>query len=115
MTLYTEAGLAYFNEDFNAAGDKSSVRARISVKWNWPFFEDRITIYHLSELFPSLQNTSDVFLTMDNGVRFKIWQGFVSSFQITTRYNSRPAPGTGDTDNLYLITLGYALDTTRKR
>jgi len=115
MTLYTEAGLAYFNEDFNVSGDKSSVRARISVKWNWPFFEDRITIYHLSELFPSLQNTSDVFLTMDNGVRFKIWQGFISSFQITTRYNSRPAPGTGDTDNLYLITLGYALDTTRKR
>ena len=115
MTLYTEAGLAYFNEDFNLTGDKSSVRARISVKWNWPFFEDRITIYHLSELFPSLQNTSDVFLTMDNGVRLKIWKNFVSSFQMTTRYNTRPAPGTGDTDNLYLITLGYALDTTRKR
>jgi putative salt-induced outer membrane protein YdiY len=108
MTLYTEAGLAYFNEDFNVAGDKSSVRARISVKWNWPFFEDRFTLYHLSELFPSIQNT-------DNGIRLKIWQGFISSFQITTRYNSRPAPGTGDTDNLYLITLGYALDTTRKR
>ena len=115
MTLYTEAGLAYFNEDFNLTGDKSSVRARFSVKWNWPFFEDRITLYHFSELFPSLQNTSDVFLTMDNGVRLKIWKNFVSSFQMTTRYNSRPAPGTGDTDNLYLITLGYALDTTRKR
>ncbi|HEU4503574.1 MAG TPA: DUF481 domain-containing protein [Nitrospira sp.] len=115
MTLYTEAGLAYFNEDFNATGDKSSVRARFSVKWNWPFFEDRITLYHFSELFPSLQNTSDVFLTMDNGVRLKIWKNFVSSFQMTTRYNTRPAPGTGDTDNLYLITLGYALDTTRKR
>ncbi len=115
MTLYTEAGLAYFNEDFNTTGDTSSVRARISVKWNWPLFDDGITIYHFSELFPSLQNFSNVFMTMDNGVRFKIWKGFVSSFQITTRYNSEPAPGTGDTDNLYLITLGYALDTTRKR
>jgi len=115
MTLYTEAGLAYFNEDFNTTGDTSSVRARISVKWNWPFFDDGITIYHFSELFPSLQNISNVFMTMDNGVRFKIWKGFISSFQITTRYNSQPAPGTGDTDNLYLITLGYALDTTRKR
>jgi putative salt-induced outer membrane protein YdiY len=115
MTLYTEAGLAYFNEDFNVTGDRSSVRGRISVKWNWPFFEDGITIYHFSELFPSVQNTSDVYFTMDNGVRFKIWKGFISSFQVTTRYNSRPAPGTTDTDNLYLITLGYALDTTRKR
>lgn len=115
MTLYTEAGLAYFNEDFNTEPDKSSLRARISVKWNWPINEDAITIYHFSEFFPSLQNMSDVFFTMDNGIRFKIWKGFVSSFQITTRYNSQPAPGTVSTDNLYLITLGYAIDTTRKR
>ena len=115
MTFYTEAGLAYFNEDFNVASDQSSVRARISLKLNWPMFEDRITVYHFSEFFPSLQNMSNYFLTMDNGVRFKVWEGFVSSFQITTRYNTQPAAGTGNTDNLYLITLGYALDTTRKR
>ena len=30
---------------------------------------------------------------MDNGVRFKIWNGFVSGFQVTTRYNSAPAHG----------------------
>ena len=71
MTLYTEVGLAYFNEDFNTTGDTSSARARISVKWNWPFFDEGITIYHFSELFPSLQNMSDVFMTMDNGVRFQ--------------------------------------------
>jgi putative salt-induced outer membrane protein YdiY len=115
MTFYTEAGLAYFNEDFNVSADKSSVRGRISFKFNWPIFEDRITLYHLSELFPSIQNTSDYFITMDNGVRFKLWEGFVSSLQVTTRYNSQPAPGTTDTDNLYLVTLGYAFDTTRKR
>jgi putative salt-induced outer membrane protein YdiY len=115
MTFYTEAGLSYFNEDFSVAPDKASLRARVSLKFNWPIFEDAIAIYHLSELFPSLQDTSDVYFTMDNGVRFKVWQGFVTSFQITTRYNSRPAPGTTDTDQLYLITLGYALDTTRKR
>ena len=115
MTFYSEAGLSYFNEDFSVAPDKASLRARISLKFNWPIFEDAITIYHFSELFPSLQDTSDVYFTMDNGVRFKVWQGFVTSFQITTRYNSRPAPGTTDTDQLYLITLGYALDTTRKR
>ncbi|HKR79787.1 MAG TPA: DUF481 domain-containing protein [Nitrospira sp.] len=115
MTFYSEAGLSYFNEDFSVAPDKASLRARISLKFNWPIFEDAITIYHFSELFPSLQDTSDVYFTMDNGVRFKVWQGFVTSFQITTRYNSRPAPGTTDTDQLYLITLGYAFDTTRKR
>jgi len=115
MTFYTEAGVAYFNEDFRVAEDKSSLRGRISMKWNWPLLDDRITLYHFNEIFPSIENTSNYFRTMDNGVRFKIWDGFVSGFQVTTRYNSKPAPGTGDTDNLYLWTLGYTFDTTRKR
>jgi putative salt-induced outer membrane protein YdiY len=115
MTFYTETGVAYFNEDFRTADDRSSLRARISMKWNWPLWDDRMTLYHYNEFFPSLQNTSDYFLTMDNGVRFKIWDGFASGFQVTTRYNSNPARGTGDTDNLYLWTLGYNFDTTRKR
>ena len=54
MTFYTEAGLAYFNEDFRAADDKSSLRARVSMKWNWPLFDDRITLYHYNEIFPPL-------------------------------------------------------------
>lgn len=115
MTFYTETGVAYFNEDFRAADDRSSLRARVSMKWNWPLWDDRMTLYHYNEIFPSLQNTSDYFLTMDSGVRFKIWDGFASGFQVTTRYNSNPARGTGDTDNLYLATLGYNFDTTRKR
>jgi hypothetical protein len=28
---------------------------------------------------------------------------------------SNPASGIGDTDNMYLVTLGYSFDTTRKR
>lgn len=115
MTLYAEAGLAYFNEDFRVANDAASTRARASVKFNWPLFDDRMTIYHFSEFYPSLQNTKNYYLTMDNGVRFKIIDGFVSSLQVTTRYNNTPPPGTGNTDNLYLFTLGYSFDTTRKR
>ena len=115
MTLYTEAGPAYFNEDFRNASDKASFRGRVSTRWNWPIFDDRITIYHYHEIFPSLQNFSDFFFTMDNGIRLKILEGLASGFQVTTRYNNRPAPGTLPTDNLYLLTLGYAFDTTRKR
>jgi putative salt-induced outer membrane protein YdiY len=115
MTLYTEAGPSYFNEDFRVAADKSSFRGRVSTKWNWPLFGDRLMVYHHHEIFPSLQNFSDFFFTMDNGIRFKILEGLASGIQVTTRYNNRPAPGTVPTDNLYLLTLGYAFDTTRKR
>lgn len=115
MTFYTEAGLAYFNEDFRVASDQSSFRARVSMKLNWPMFDDRITVYHYNEIFPSLQNASNFYFTMDNGVRLKIIGGLASGFQVTTRYNNQPPAGTTDTDNLYLFTLGYGFDTTRKR
>lgn len=115
MTAYTEAGLAYFNEDFRVASDASSFRARVSTKWNWPVFDERIVLYHYNEIFPSLQNASNFYFTMDNGVRVKILGGLASGFQVTTRYNNRPPAGTTDTDNLYLFTLGYTFDTTRKR
>ncbi|WP_455389111.1 DUF481 domain-containing protein [Petrachloros mirabilis] len=115
LSLYAEAGVSYFNEDFTTAADQSSFRARWAVRLNWPILDDRITFYHTDEFYPSLQNTKDYYLTMDNGVRFKIFEGFVSGFQVTTRYNSRPAQGTGDTDNLYLMTIGYSFDTTVKR
>lgn len=115
MTFFTEAGVSYFNEDFRVADDQSSFRARISMKLNWPILDDRITYFHYNELYPSLENASNIYLTMDNGLRFKIWEGFVAALQVTTRYNSKPAAGTTDTDNLYLFTLGYSFDTTRKR
>jgi putative salt-induced outer membrane protein YdiY len=115
MTLYAEAGIAYFNEDFTTASDQSSPRGKWAVRLNWPILDESITFYHFQEIYPSLQNASNYYLTMDNGVRFRIYEGFVSGIQVTTRYNSAPAQGTGTTDNLYLITLGYNFDTTRKR
>jgi putative salt-induced outer membrane protein YdiY len=115
MTLYAEAGVAYFNEDFTTASDQSSPRGKWAVRLNWPILDESITFYHFQEIYPSLQNASNYYLTMDNGVRFRIYEGFVSGIQVTTRYNSAPAQGTGTTDNLYLITLGYNFDTTRKR
>ncbi|MBX3329083.1 MAG: DUF481 domain-containing protein [Nitrospira sp.] len=116
MTFYTEAGPAYFNEDFiNPLPDQASFRGRVAMKLDWPLFDGRITLYHYDEIFPSVQDFSDFYYTMDNGIRLKILAGLASGFQVTTRYNNRPPAGTGDTDNLYLLTLGYAFDTTRKR
>lgn len=115
LTLYAEAGPSYFDEDFRTAPDDSSFRGRWAVRLNWPMLDERMTFYHFQEFYPSLQNTKDYYMTMDNGVRFKLFNGFVSGIQVTTRYNSNPASGTGDTDNMYLITLGYNFDTTRTR
>lgn len=115
MTLYFEGGLAYFNEDFKIAADKTSLRLRTSLKWNWPILEERVTFYHYDEFFPSIQNAQDFYLTTDQGVRFKIFGSLVSGLQVTYRYNNMPPPGIKSSDTMLLVTIGYALDTSRKR
>lgn len=115
MTLYAESGLAYFNEDFKIAADKTSLRGRISIKWNWPILDEKVTIYHYDEIFPSLQNTNDFYLTTDQGIRFKVFGNLASGIQVTYRYNNRPPPGINSSDTLLILTLGYTLDTSRKR
>ena len=52
MTLWAEAGGAYFNEDFKVADDKTSTRGRWAVKWNWPLYGgDQVSLYHFQEGF----------------------------------------------------------------
>lgn len=115
MTLSGEFGVSYFNEDFKNLADQSSVRGRGSFRFNWPMFDERIVIYHFDEFFPSFQNSQDYYLTMDQGIRLKLIEGFVANFQFTYRYNNKPPAGVQSTDTLYLITFGYNFDTTRKR
>lgn len=115
MTLAGEGGVGYFNEDFKQQPDTSSFRGRVSAKWNWPMLEDKVTIYHFSEFFPSLQDTKDYYLTADQGIRFQIFEGFVAGFQLTYRYNNKPPSGVKNSDMLYVFSLGYGFDTALKR
>jgi putative salt-induced outer membrane protein YdiY len=115
MTLSGEFGVSYFNEDFNMLADQSSVRGRGSFRFNWPMLEERIVLYHFDEFFPSFQNSQDYYITMDQGIRLRLIEGFVANFQYTYRYNNRPPAGVQSTDTLFLITFGYNFDTTRRR
>lgn len=111
MTFYAEAGLAYFNEDFIAPTneDRSSIRARWAMNLNWPIVKDRITFYQNNEGYPSLENPKDFYILTNTGAAFNLNAHFVIRPQVTWRYNNAPAPGTGKSDTIYLITFGYAL------
>ncbi|MGH7233817.1 MAG: DUF481 domain-containing protein [Nitrospiraceae bacterium] len=109
MTLYAEAGLAYFNEDFKTKLDQTSTRGRWSIKWDWPIIKDHITLFHYHEAFPSLENSKDLYFTSDTGAVFHIYKNLVMKPQVTYRYNSNPPPGIQRSDTIYLITLGYAI------
>lgn len=109
MQFYAEAGPSYFHEDFKVKSDKTSLRARVSGKLDWPIIKDVISLYQYTEFFPSLQDSNDFYLTTDQGLVFHIWKNFVFKPQITFRYNNSPPPGVKSGDTLYLITFGYSV------
>ncbi len=109
MLLSGEIGLGFFNEDFKVAPDKSFVSGRWAIDFLWPVLPT-VTLFHQHQGFPSLESTSDYYITSQQGIRLNMWENFISSFQVNWRYDNTPAPGTKKSDFLYLLTLGYSFE-----
>jgi len=112
MEFYGEAGISFFNEDFNQRTDESSIRSRISFRWDWPIIKDTFTFFHYSEIFPSFEDFENYYATLDQGINLNISKGWLTKLQVTWRYNNQPPPGVKNSDTLFLFTFGYNFDTS---
>lgn len=109
MQLHAEIGLGYFNEDYKRAEDMNYFTGRWGVNWHWPVLP-WLTVFHQHQGYPSLEKTSDWYVTSQQGVRMKIWESFITTFQVNWRYDNAPAAGTKKADTQYILSLGYAFD-----
>jgi putative salt-induced outer membrane protein YdiY len=107
MTMYSDLGLSYFNEDFRLAPDQSSTRLRWAVKWNWPILADRLRVFYDHEMFPSLENAKNFYYTSNSGLVLTIVKNFITKVQVTYRYNNTPPAGTQPSDTIYVLSFGY--------
>ncbi|MFZ1746771.1 MAG: DUF481 domain-containing protein [Nitrospirales bacterium] len=109
LQLHGEVGLGYFNEDFKRADDVNYFTGRWAVNLHWPILPN-LTLFHQHQGFPSLDKTSDWYVTSQQGIRMNIWEDFITTFQVNWRYDNSPAPGTKKADTQYILSLGYAFD-----
>jgi putative salt-induced outer membrane protein YdiY len=107
MQLGAEIGLGFFNEDFKLANDRNNVTGRWAVNFNWPVIP-ALTLFHQHQGFPSLEKSSDYYITSQQGLRWTMLENFISTLQYNWRYDNTPAPGTKKTDKQILLTIGYA-------
>ena len=110
MQLSAEVGLGFFNEDFKRANDRNNITGRWSVSFNWPVLPT-LTVFHQHQGFPSLESSSDYYITSQQGLRWTMWENFVSTLQFNWRYDNTPASGTLKSDKQYLLTIGYAFES----
>lgn len=106
LEVYSEVGLAFFNEDFKTGADNRYLAARWAVRADLPI-SDRLGLFHYHQGYPGLEDLSDLYITTEQGVRFTIWDGFISTVQVNWRWDNTPSPGFERSDTLYLFTLGY--------
>lgn len=106
MEVYAETGVAFFNEDFKQAQDKSTFAGRWSIKWDWQVFP-ALAVFHYDEGFPGFEDLDDIYITTEQGFRFTLFKNFIASTQVNWRFKNIPSPGFKKTDTQYLFTLGY--------
>ncbi len=106
MQLNGEIGIGFFNEDFKVAEDKNFITGRWAINFLWPVLST-VTLFHQHQGFPSLESSSDYYITSQQGIRLNIWESFISSLQMNWRYDKTPSPGFKKSDFLYLLTIGY--------
>ncbi len=107
MQLSAEAGIAYFNEDFETAEDEDYVSARWSVKFDWAVLPDRLALFHVHEGFPGLEDIKDLYIRSEQGVRITLIENLFATFQVNWRWDNTPAANTRRSDTTYIASIGY--------
>lgn len=104
--LFAEAGISYFNEDYEVGEDKSYAAGRWSVGFEHELVRDRVKLFHLHEGYYSLEESS-YYIRSEQGLRLPLVRNFFANLQLDHKYNSDPAPGREKSDTTYIFGLGY--------
>jgi putative salt-induced outer membrane protein YdiY len=102
-----EGGVAYVREDFAEATTESYTAAREAARLNAFLMAKRVEVFHQHGGYFGVTGEDNVFLRMQNGVRFSLIAGLVSTVQLDIDYDKSPAPGRKTTDRTTSFTLGY--------
>jgi putative salt-induced outer membrane protein YdiY len=107
MTLTADAGAAWVNEDFKTIDDDSYSAAHESAALQLQLLPGRAQLFHLHDGYFAVNGDDKWFIRTQNGVRFGLTAGFVTTIEEDLDYDRRPSPGRRQTDRTFSLTLGY--------
>ncbi len=110
LSFSTESGVSHVNEDRRVAKDTRQVSGRVAWDFNWDIVVDQVEFFHHGELYPSFEDSKDIFFQSQTGMRFTIWKGFFASTQINYQYDTKPSAGFRKFDVAYILGLGYGFN-----
>jgi putative salt-induced outer membrane protein YdiY len=103
----TEAGLAYVHEEFESGDTNDAMSLRLAYHLKKSFNDDKVTIFHNLEYYPSLERLDDFLIVADAGIRTAFTERMFAEYKIEYRYDQTPAEGLDYTDLRHVIGVGW--------
>lgn len=101
-----EAGLAFFNEEYEGQEKDDYLAARIASISSWQYSDDT-SFSNYIELFPSLDESDDVYGRMDTRATTSLTESMIGQLQWIWDWDNTPATGRERSDHLFLVTVGW--------
>jgi putative salt-induced outer membrane protein YdiY len=105
--LTADGGLAWVNENFQTIANDSYTAAHESAALQVQVLPGRAQLFHLHDGYFGVTGDNKMFIRTQNGVRFGLAAGFVTTIEEDVDYDHRPSPGRRQTDRTFSLTLGY--------
>lgn len=109
LKLSAEGGVSLVSEDYGSAPDTRFPGARFALNYEQAVWDDRVTLFHDSEVLLSLEEVEDYLYRSRTGLRVPVSEKLSLGTQVNFDYDAVPAAGKQSSDTALIFKLDYAL------
>ncbi|MDY6838448.1 MAG: DUF481 domain-containing protein [Thermodesulfobacteriota bacterium] len=106
-SLFAEAGVSYFNEDYDEGEDQQYTSGRWSVGFDYELLPERVKFFHFHEGYYSLEESGSYYLRSEQGFRFLLIGNLFANIEVDYDYNNKPLAEKEKSDTTYIFGLAY--------
>jgi putative salt-induced outer membrane protein YdiY len=103
----TEGGLAFVHEKFESGDTNDALSLRLAYHLKKDLWDDKVSLFHNLEYFPSLERLDDYLVITDAGVRAALTERWFAEYKIEFRHDATPAAGLDKNDYRHVVGLGW--------
>lgn len=109
LKISLEGGVSLVHEAYGNAPDERFPSARAAFRFEQGLWENRLRLFHTSELLLSLEAIEDHLLQTRTGFRVPVGNGLSLGAQVNLDYDAVPAADKDSTDTALIFKLDYTL------
>lgn len=106
LSLFTEAGISFFNEDVKVGEDKRDAALRWAAGIDWEARSKRFKLFHRQEGYYRFAAAA-VVLRLDQGIRLPLRDGIAANIEADYRFTSAPDAGKQRSDLALVFGFTY--------